>query len=232
MDHRKRPNPLLPSDVLDLSCWYLTLPIDGARTVTQPDLSTYEDNDYFSVRHETVVFTAPCGGSTTKHSNYPRSELRETERNSPKLASWSTEVGVHRLALTGATLALPPVKPQIVLAQIHDAAGDLLEVTADGLATKGKVVVVLRWEGVKSSVYLDSDYHLGTPYVVTVTARRGQVSVEYSCGATSKTLTSSLEGTGCYFKAGCYTLSNPSKGDAASAIGRTMLTALAVSHAA
>jgi hypothetical protein len=221
---------LLPSEILDLSCWYLTLPINDAQMIRQPALSTYENPDYFYVRHDAVVFTAPCGGATTKHSNYPRSELRETERNGARLASWSTEVGVHTMTLTGATLALPPTKPQVVLAQIHDASEDLLEVLADGLASKGTIVVTIRLQGARSSVHLDSDYRLGTHYTVTITAAEGIMHVQYSCGETSHSLSSALGQSGCYFKAGCYTQSNPSKGDAASAIGQTMLTAVTVSH--
>jgi poly(beta-D-mannuronate) lyase len=198
--------------------------------IKQPDLLTYENPEYFSVRNGAVLFTAPCGGATTKHSNYPRCELRETIRDSAKLASWSTAVGSHILMLQGATLALPPVKPQVVLAQIHDPSDDLLEVMADGLASKGKVVIAVRWQGVKSTRYLDSDYVLGTPYHLKMIATGGRMSVEYSCGATSNSSSSPLEQSGCYFKAGCYTQSNPSKGDSPSAIGQTMLTAVAVTH--
>ncbi len=35
---------------------------------------------------------------------------------------------------------------------------------------------------------------------------------------------------GCYFKAGCYTQSNPSKGDAAESYGEVVIDSLAVDH--
>jgi hypothetical protein len=221
---------LLPSEVLDLSGWYLNLPVNDAQMIKQPALLSYESSEYFFAHNGSVVFTAPCGGATTKHSNYPRCELRETERHSTKLASWSTDSGVHVLTLSGAALVLPPVKPQVVLAQIHDASGDLLEVVADGLAVKGKVVVTIRWQGIRSSTHLDDDYALGSPYTLNVRAAGGVMKVEYSGAGTSRSLSSSLERDGCYFKAGCYTQSNPSKGDDPAAIGRTQVTALAVTH--
>jgi poly(beta-D-mannuronate) lyase len=221
---------LLPSEILDLSCWYLTLPINNAQSIKQPALATYENTEYFFVRDEAVVFTAPCGGATTKHSNYPRCELRETVPAVGSHAAWSTEVGLHAMTLTGATLVLPPIKPQVVLAQIHDASNDMLEVVADGRATKGKVVITVRWQGEKPTTFLDSDYVLGTPYTLSVTATQGVMGVAYSCGTTSNVLRAPLERAGCYFKAGCYTQSNPSRGDSPTSFGQTMLTALGVIH--
>ena len=71
----------LPSQVLNLTDWYLTLPTGPAKDATevmQPALASYTSAD-FEVVGNAVVFTAPCGGSTTKDTKYPRCELRETK---------------------------------------------------------------------------------------------------------------------------------------------------------
>ena len=63
----------LPSDVLDLTSWYLTLPT-GANgdpdTVLQPDLERYT-SPYFQLDETTdgVVFTADVDGVTTQNSS-------------------------------------------------------------------------------------------------------------------------------------------------------------------
>jgi Alginate lyase len=60
---------MLPSSLLDLSKWYLTLPVGspGSPTLIN-DLSNYHNRDYFYVNEtaKAVVFIAPVGGVTTK----------------------------------------------------------------------------------------------------------------------------------------------------------------------
>ena len=90
-----------PADVLDLSSWLLTMPIDSDRAgspdeIKQPELAAFQSSQFFYVNgsaddsKRTVVFRAPCGGSTTKGSRYPRCELREMTDSGRTRASWST----------------------------------------------------------------------------------------------------------------------------------------------
>src|SRR5262245_39557093 len=84
--------PVLPSQVLDLSNWKITLPIGQSGDPTeilQPALNTFVDPNYFYVNAagNGVVFTAPCGGVTTGGSSYPRSELRQMANNGSSQAS-------------------------------------------------------------------------------------------------------------------------------------------------
>ena len=220
-----------PGSLLDLSAWKLTLPVDQAREVTQPDLARFSRPGYFEAVGDTVVFTAPCGGDTTRNSRYPRCELREMASAGRASAAWSTGTGRHEMVLTGAVLELPPQKPQVVFAQIHDDRDDVIEVLADGLARRGRIVIGVRWRGRLSSDHLDDDYRLGSPYDLRVLAAGGVVRVSYRRDGSARSDQQQTAAERCYFKAGCYTQSNPSRGDAPDALGRTAIKTLRVEHA-
>ena len=220
-----------PGALLDLSAWKLTLPVEGAREVSQPELARFSRPGSFEVVEDAVVFTAPCGGDTTRTSRYPRCELREMRPGGRVPAAWSTATGRHEMALTGAVLALPPRKPQVVLAQIHDERDDVIEVVADGLARAGHVVIGVRWRGRLSPDPLDGDYRLGATYDLRVLAEGGAVTVSYRRDGSARSDVAKVAAERCYFKAGCYTQSNPSRGDAPDAVGRTAIRTLTVEHA-
>lgn len=220
-------NPKLPSAVLNLTDWKLTLPIDTAHAGSpdeygQPELNTFEDTNYFHVNAagDGVVFKAHCGGATTSGSGYPRSELREMIDNGTTKASWSTTSGVHTMEITQAITHLPDVKPHVVAGQIHDPNSD---------------VIVFRLEGTKLFIdengsqgpVLTTNYQLGDVFTVKFVAQNGGVDCYYN-GA--YVYTYATDATGCYFKAGCYTQSNLSKGDAATAYGEVVIYKVTVSH--
>ena len=90
----------LPSDVLDLTGWKLTLPYNSNHPGNPDervarDLLKFQDTRSFHVTKSGrgVVFRARCGAVSTKNSNYPRCELREMKRNGTTKASWSTSDG-------------------------------------------------------------------------------------------------------------------------------------------
>ncbi|RMD63706.1 hypothetical protein D6833_05360, partial [Candidatus Parcubacteria bacterium] len=218
-----------PSSVLDLSYWKLTLPIDEdgngkADEIKQPELATYEHPVYFHVNSDGtgVVFRAHCGGATTSGSGYPRSELREMQQgDATQKASWSTDDGVkHVMEITQAITHLPDVKPHVVAGQIHDANDD---------------VIVFRLEGSKLFIdingtdgpTLNSNYQLGEVFKVKFEVYNGVIDCYYN-DQLKYSYTHSA--SGCYFKAGCYTQSNTSKGDDASAYGEVVIYDLLVTH--
>jgi poly(beta-D-mannuronate) lyase len=228
-------NGVLPSRVLDLREWMLTLPqaAQGSRDaaeIKQPQLSTYADAN-FAVNQagDGVVFTARAGGATTAGSTYPRSELREMTGDGIRKASWSTDVGVNTMTVTEAVTALPPAKPQVVTAQIHDATNDVIEILADGRhpGGGGTIKLTVRYMGQVQPVHLDDAYLPGTRYTVTLSAASGQITVAFE-GTTKLTIRTSRSGL--YFKAGVYTQSNPAQGDAPTAAGQVVIYALEVSH--
>ena len=217
----------LPSSLLNLSNWKLTLPVDTSHAgspdeIRQPELASFQDSNYFYVNgaRDGVVFTAHCGGATTSGSGYPRSELREMTSGGSANASWSTTSGTHTMEIRQAITHLPVAKPHVVTGQIHDASDD---------------VIVFRLEG--STLFVDengergpvltSNYQLGTVFTTKFVARNGGVEIYYNG---QYIYTYSVSTSGCYFKAGCYTQSNTERGDSASAYGQVVIYNLTITH--
>ncbi len=232
VDNAPRPTPpgppsKVPGQVLDLSNWYLTLPSGTPGkpdTVLQPALATYS-SPFFQVDpgRGGVVCTSDAGGVTTENSGYPRSELREM--NGPEKAKWSNRSGSHTLEVRQSVIALPPVKPEVVTAQIHNSEDDVIEVRLEDNR------LIAQYDGGtsdgKDEFVIDPAYVLGTPYELRIVAAAGRIDVFYN-GAHAGG--AALAGDDWYFKTGSYLQSNVSKGDAADAIGQVALYALHVSH--
>lgn len=218
-DHR------FPGEVLDLRDWYLTLPTGrpgDPDTVHQPQLATYSGSEFrLDDTRRGVVFTANAGGATTKGSKYPRSELREMQGT--EKASWTNRSGTHTLAVRQAVTVLPPVKPEVVVAQIHDAEDDVLLVRVEGTR------LLVEWDDGDSEVVLDPAYRLGTVFDLRIVATEGAVQIFH--GDTLKAQVPK-SGSGWYFKAGSYLQSNVDRGDAADAVGEVVIHALSVEHQA
>jgi poly(beta-D-mannuronate) lyase len=220
-----RPGAEVPGQVLDLQNWYLTLPTGASGqpdTVMQPQLATYS-SPFFQLdpTRSAVVLTSDAGGVTTKNSGYPRSELREM--NGGERAAWSNRSGVHTLDVRQAVTALPPVKPEVVTAQIHDAENDVLEIRAEDNR------LLASYDDGDGEFVIDQAYVLGTPYDLRIVAAAGRIDVFYNGthagGAT-------LAGDDWYFKTGSYIQSNISRGEAADAVGQVVLYGLTVTHSA
>ncbi|MCU1600512.1 MAG: Alginate lyase 2 [Frankiales bacterium] len=228
-----RPTPqALPSQVLDLSSWMLTLPsaAPGRSTATQvpqPELRAFTQHDVFEVRGSAVSFRAAVGGATTQGSHYPRTELREMQPGGEQKASWSTTHGTHTMTVREASTHLPAVKSQVVVAQIHDASSDVIEVVADG--THNRPRICLRYQGKTQPRCLDEKYVMGTFFTLRVVAAKGRIKVSYNG---TQVFDLAARAHDCYFKAGAYTQSNPSKGDKPSDYGETLISSIEVTHTA
>ena len=218
-----------PAEVLDLTPWKLTLPIDdpddegSPLEIRQPELATFASPPHFEViSGQRVRFRAHAGGATTSGSGYPRSELREMSADGAEKASWSTSEGAHTMTITQAITSVPKVKPHVVAGQIHDSGDD---------------IVMIRLEGARLFVEgggdelgdLDPDYTLGTEFTVQIHAEGGVIDVYYNDLGTPA-VTVEANASGCYFKAGAYTQSNTDKGDSAEAFGEVVMSALTVAH--
>lgn len=228
---RTAPLPY-PAQVLGLSYFELTLPVASnstgyAEEVKQPNLASYSNNNYFATLPDGsgVRFVAPAGGATTSGSEYPRSELREMANVGTKEASWSTTAGTHDLKLTESINHLPAVKPQLVFAQIHGQSDDLIEVEVSGKNGRNRLYV--NHNGKQYGSDLDDNYALGTRFSLEIYVAGGYVDVWYN-GVLH--VHQKLNDSGDYFKAGCYTQSNPSKGDAPTAYGEVDIYSIKLSH--
>ena len=195
----------LPAQVLDLTNWKLNVP-EGVKTpdrsdeYKQPELGTYSNPHWFYVNKEgdAVVFRALTGGTTTKGSGYPRSELREMTDNGKKNASWSSSEGTHTLFIDQSIIHLPTKKPHIVVGQIHDAEDDVIVFRLE----KNKLFV--KMDDDKGPV-LDENYQLGTRFTVMFKVKNNETECYYN-GKLRYTYPKAF--TGAYFKAGAYVQSS------------------------
>lgn len=137
------------------------------------------------------------------------------------LAAWATDDGrSHTMTMRAAITATPSVKRHVVCAQIHDATDDVMMIRLEGT----KLLIERNSDG---DAVLDPEYKLGTPFVVKIQAANGAIKVWYNG---DPKLDWKVSRRGCYFKAGCYTQSNVSKGDAAESYGEVVIYQLAVEH--
>ncbi len=216
-----------PSQILDLNCWKITLPINDAQEFFNPTLLDYIIDPWFKVVHDAdgwaVQFRANHGGATTGGSNNPRSELREMIKNyryqnSKSEASWSNAKGTHTMWIKQKVTHLTYVKPHTVTGQIHDASDDVCVFRVEGLnggssgtgGTVGKLDTLAQiWitDGDKTHAYLvDAAYKIGTVYEVKFIAHDGVLEFEYNGKKLPYKKTKSY--SGCFFKLGDYTQSN------------------------
>ncbi len=217
----------LPSQILNLTNWKLTVPVDtdhsgAADEIKQPALTTFTNAAYFRANDigDGVLFEANAGGATTKGSRYPRSELREMTNAGRNEASWANTAGTHTMIVKEAITHLPAVKPEVVSAQIHDSS---------------RYVILIRLEGRHLFVEsnggnigdLSNSYSLGTTFTVRIVADAGHIKVFYNDILKTDYAKS---GSGYYFKAGCYTQSNIAQGAAADDYGQVAIYALSVTH--
>ncbi|MEM1070735.1 MAG: polysaccharide lyase family 7 protein [Planctomycetota bacterium] len=214
-----------PSEIIDLNRWKLTLPTtsreDGYANELEPnELAAFVDPKHFFVRDNAIVFRAPCGGATTKGSSYPRCELREMNDQS-ELAGWNTTgFTEHTMSVRLAITKTPSVKRHVVCAQIHDEKNDLLMIRLEGK----KLFLERKPE---SDVMLDRNYQLGTFVDFKIQAFNGRIKVWHEGDVK---LNWDVSRKGCYFKAGCYTQSNPNKGDSPDTFGEVVISRLHISH--
>ena len=198
---------IYPSNILDLTNWKITLPIDAngtqtgtAAEVTQPKLDTFSIYPYF--RDDTdlngVIFNANCGGATTSGSGYPRSELREMTNNGTALASWTSSVGTSIMEIDQAVTHLPVVKNQIVVGQIHGPSDDIITFRLEGTH------LYMDHNGTAGNT-LDSNYVLGTRFKAKFVVSNNQV-LSYYNGVLKETYPITFSGA--YFKAGAYVQSS------------------------
>ena len=216
----------LPSEIINLDCWKITMPFNeqgrkAPKEILPPQILTYSiaENFFVNKKGNGVVFRAHCTSASTRNSSYPRCELRELNKDGTK-ASWSTDAGTHIMEVEQAITAVPPVKKHVVSAQIHDKKDDLIMIRLEGK----KLFVERNKIG---DVILDANYQLGTKFKLKIAAAEGHVKVWYN---DELKMDWKVSAKGCYFKAGCYTQSNPSKGDKPESYGEVVIYKLKISH--
>jgi hypothetical protein len=223
----------LPSQILNLTNWKITLPIDGrgsqsgeATEVKQPTLNSYSISPYFKVTSTGtgVLFRANCGGATTSGSGYPRSELREMKNNGTTNASWSSGSGTHTMEIDQSIKKLPLQKPQMIVGQVFGTSDDIIT-----FKISGKTLYVQADDVNKAT--LNSNYTLGTRFKVKFVVSGNKVKCYYN-GVLKYTYNKTFTG---YFKAGAYVLSSCKgskkvSGESCDAFGEVVIYNVSVSH--
>jgi hypothetical protein len=110
------------NDPIDLSCWNLTLPTGAPAKpdviATSKLLSGYKSDYFYRTPDGGLVFWCPVSGVTTKGTHYPRTELRETDKNGKKY-NWHSSQG--RSVLSGElAVTQVPGTGRLTVGQIHD----------------------------------------------------------------------------------------------------------------
>lgn len=234
-----KPSDKLPSAVLNLTNWKITIPFDAngkdgeqsevAAEVKHPQFGSYALAGYFYVNAtgDGVVFKAHAGGTHTKGSGFPRCELREMVENGTKTAKWQSSGGKHTMEIDQAITHVPQHKPHVVAGQIH-STGDYDDVITCRLEDKR---LLLAHNGKKGTVLTDK-YVLGTRFKIRWVVENDQIKSYYN-GVLVETYPLAFPDS--YFKAGCYTQSaswgknNNHQADAAE-YGEVVIYGLSVWH--
>ena len=178
----------LPANTLDLDNWALAIPVAPAAEIKQPALSTYR-SQYLDVNYlgNGVKFTTPTNGAIQPGSDYPRTELRQTE-------TWNSDTGTHKLEITESINILPAGYPSAIIAQIHDADRYIAVTQINGPKIYIKIADT-------EAAVLDDNYTRGQIFTMTWTVSNNQLTVQYN---TRPPAVIPIRCAGCYYKAGVY----------------------------
>jgi len=170
------------------------------------------------------------GGTTSSNSVYPRCEFREYATGSTSAkASWSGSSGHHILRGKTKIMHFEADKPEVVIAQMHDASDDTLQIHCTGSSATGPQTWRLKLNGTTAGT-LASGIALGQEVSWDIDVNNGNLVVKI--GGVSQYSGNPGWGGGQYFKVGDYpqqnstTTSNPSTG-----YSRVELRDLFCSHA-
>ncbi len=232
------PAGTVPGQLLNLSRWYLTLPIadptgrdtSGPWDVYQPELATFTYPQYFHTGGDShgpyVEYVAPAKGVTTSGSGATRCELREMVGPTVK-AAWSFADGKpHSLTCTltvdGTSI---DGRKEIIVGQIHSVGGSPPLILA---VNHTRSALEVYRQGPRQGDLLTS-LQPGELFTYCINASGGRLKL-YAARGTIAQLPSSptfdwpasvlTEQSGEYFKAGAYNKELASSGAAGQSIVR------------
>lgn len=205
---------------------YSTADGAGVSTLTQANLAAstgianilYESDDGTMMMFRADVDTDPIAVN-----GYPRTETRELQTDGTTNRAFDPTTGDHWIKVVFKVTHLPPFKPSVVVVQMHDNAGDVIEfavqpVTGYDQFTNPLVELVCRVNGTSLGIpKLIANFQYNTVYQAKIRvggiAAGGATGWEAYIGdLTTPKLTSSqagmpamsTSGTNSYFKWGCY----------------------------
>jgi len=213
------PAAKTPDQVLDLSHWTLTIPIDASNgttgkavTITTASLLAGYTSSYFYVSADTgVVFWSPVNGATTSGSTHPRSELREVLKPTDNSVDWYWNTP-SKLSAVLAVNEVPTDTGKVVVGQIHGYSVDVpMVLIFYNYNTTTKTATV--YAGVHNASDTQAkDYTLATnialnqrfSYELDVTAQAKLNMYVNNATPVVVSIDSSWNGASLYYKAGNY----------------------------
>jgi poly(beta-D-mannuronate) lyase len=178
-----------------------------------------------------VQFQCPLnGGKTSANTKYPRCELREYATGSTTTkAAWSGSSGRHIMRGKSKVMHYGPIKCETVVAQIHDASDDTLQIRAEAASATGAQTWRLSINGTEVKDLI-SGVVLGQEVAWDIDVNNGSLTVKIN-GTTQYGPVNPGWGAGQYFKAGCYAQQNTTdQANPSSEYSRIELRDLFVSH--
>ncbi len=195
----------------------------------------FQDTPYFYTTpdDQRVHFEARLDAPLTSGSSFSRSELRQVDALGNNF-NFDAMSGSYSLSGTTTITHLPPVKPEVVIAQLHNGSSDRVAIRTQ--LVSGTIRLRVRINGTSVTPELANPYVVGTEFSWKIEVIDGTVNVYYGTGTTlpgTPTVTGSLVSTGSpswYFKSGLYNQSNTAAGDIATEYGAAELRNLVYSQ--
>lgn len=199
----------------------------------------YMESPYYVVagtaERPTVQMRASVGGPITSGTTYARCEHREQDASGVDYTFDPFAVGTHRLHGRTKITHLPPSKPEIVYAQLHNGAADRVALRTQVISAATKNLA--RINGSAVTPRFSEGYVTGTEFewmieVVGTGAATCTVNIYYNDMITPFITSTALASTGSaswYFKTGCY-LQSDTTTDIATEYGAVELRDLWHSH--
>lgn len=214
-----------------------TAPTGGSSWVahTQAEIEAgYTEDPYFKTVGTSapyrVQFWARMDAPQTSGSSYSRSELREVDENGVNY-KFDALSGTHEMHGRTRITHLPPTKPELVIAQLHNGDADRIAIRTQVISGQTKLLVRINGNAVLPR--FAEPYVLGTEFEWKIRLVGGVAYIYYNDMTTpiieSSALVQTSNPAGWYFKTGAYNQSNETI-DSATEWGSAELRDLSVSH--
>lgn len=199
--------------MIDLATWNLTIPEgEPAVIVSTQTLNQGYQSQFFQRDGSVLEFWVPVTGGTTKGSQYPRSELRQTLTNG-KNHDWRYTAANNELSARVAVDQVPS-SGKVILGQIHakNHPYPYVKVVYHYVREAGYVTVEVREKPLdaKSPVVMTyPNMPLGQEFEYEVKlSKSGQLSLRINGLTHQEQINSTWRFLNFYFKAGAYAIDN------------------------
>lgn len=164
-----------------------------------------------------VQFWARMDGATTSGSSYSRTELRELQQDGVTNVGFDVSTGTHWMRGKSRITHLSAVKPEVVIAQLHNGDADRIAIRTQVISGVTKLLVRVNGSAVTPRLY--ETYITGTEFEWMIKVVNGIGYVYFNDMLnpfiTTVAMTPTTGVNTWYFKAGAYAQSNVAGGETA-----------------